>query len=64
MTYLLACSLNCFLACAYQVRLKTKQLRLLQPQEFRLATERIYKHDTLTETLWNSLDAGAYLDLT
>jgi len=42
------------------MRLKTKQLRLLQPQEFRLATERIYKHDTLTETLWNSLDAAKH----
>lgn len=43
-----------------QVRLKTRQLRILQKAKTREATERMRKHETLTDTLWNSLDAAKH----
>ena len=45
-----------------QVRLKTRQLRLVQPQKVKekVSKDRLRRHETLTDTLWNSLDAAKH----
>ena len=41
-----------------QVRLSTRQIALAKPKEAREHYTRLRIHDTLTETLWNSLEAA------